>query len=863
MRDYCCLLLLLLWAFTARAHAAGRVNDHCPCSDAPLEPESADGSNPNPNPNPSLCALFDTHFLQDGEQFTLVSEAREILSNANETMPMDLHFIADPLDKSQSHKQDQRSIEEQARTRCQVVMRIVSATEFERARASRSLCPGKCHTLPEVLAPITWFLAATVSPQLLRNAAIAIEGGAVSKEGGRASGSAHGLVHDLRREDSHLTCSMSLLQYMHSSHATQHGAASKGSGPGPGPGSGAGHSAAAVQQGAPTAVTHLTMALYWRRLMECREQKFWRKPYEEFKKKLDEYAAVEQQYNNHQLLKPFRARYLQAEEEGGGAGGKTLGEWAAAHQAAKHDKARGNKGGAMGRGSGGGSSAEGVTGSSGGAKRAHKSGHKGERMHKKPNSRSHAYTDPHSHVLGGRRRVEALVIWIGSEASLPLMQEQAHMLQGQPHIGHSAVVGWGADDRLYGCTDAAAKCTDKQGVGRFKYLPSSAINWMPAGWGCAQRRPLRALSHTLLLYDPTFVVLVDDDTFVNYPMLTQRWGSYLLDTMAKEPIVVGEFMGKEGVSGHVSRKGLFAGGSGYIIGRALLGQLVAPEVWALAGLGVGSGPSPGSLEKDHKFSGDAYRSSLQMSCLSVLADAVEQSSSMCPPEAGALAAEPAKRLEMGQATTGNSCIPSLVPRRRMHAGRPPEVDGDTLDLKDWYWPLPTILQERAHKESPLSTDGTYPFDSMVMPINTRLVDLCANLMSNEGTCQHSDHSMGRCLLYGASGVPVGSLCETKVPLQAVPTTNKETGETLMIGMCFMAPECDLNAMITCHRYKPDPAAGSKGDTKALAAATSKGGKLLALYLAGKPKKLHPVNKGHYKVYSSFWNGTHGDTNNLH
>jgi hypothetical protein len=31
----------------------------------------------------------------------------------------------------------------------------------------------------------------------------------------------------------------------------------------------------------------------------------------------------------------------------------------------------------------------------------------------------------------------------------------------------------------------------------------------------------------------------------------------------------------------------------------------------------------------------------------------------------------------------------------------------------------------------------------------RLIDLCANLMAAENTCHHSDHSLGRCLVYGA------------------------------------------------------------------------------------------------------------------
>ena len=74
-------------------------------------------------------------------------------------------------------------------------------------------------------------------------------------------GGAHG-----GKEDAYVTCSLSLLQYMHSSHHSQHGVGSPG---------GAVH-AASVAHMTPTAVTYLLMVLYWRRMMECREQKVGR-----------------------------------------------------------------------------------------------------------------------------------------------------------------------------------------------------------------------------------------------------------------------------------------------------------------------------------------------------------------------------------------------------------------------------------------------------------------------------------------------------------------------------------------------------------------------------------------------------------
>lgn len=54
------------------------------------------------------------------------------------------------------------------------------------------------------------------------------------------------------------------------------------------------------------------------------------------------------------------------------------------------------------------------------------------------------------------------------------------------------------------------------------------------GWGCAQRRPLRALSHTLLLFDPEFVLVVDDDTYVNLNLL--KYGTILSSVLLRDDI---------------------------------------------------------------------------------------------------------------------------------------------------------------------------------------------------------------------------------------------------------------------------------------------------------------------------------------
>lgn len=50
-------------------------------------------------------------------------------------------------------------------------------------------------------------------------------------------------------------------------------------------------------------------------------------------------------------------------------------------------------------------------------------------------------------------------------------------------------------------------------------MPRTFIPSNSNGWVCAQRRPLRALSHVLLLYDPMYILLADDDTFVSKDIL--------------------------------------------------------------------------------------------------------------------------------------------------------------------------------------------------------------------------------------------------------------------------------------------------------------------------------------------------------
>eukprot|EP01042_Synura_sphagnicola_P000040 gene40-40_t len=100
------------------------------------------------------------------------------------------------------------------------------------------------------------------------------------------------------------------------------------------------------------------------------------------------------------------------------------------------------------------------------------------------------------------------------------------------------------------------------------------------GWACAQRRPLRALSHALSLFDPQFLFIADDDTYLNYPYMIQSLGHRILGEMSRSPIVLGNFIAPR--YGQLSPKGFFLGGAGYLLGKEALRRLVNKEVFEWA-----------------------------------------------------------------------------------------------------------------------------------------------------------------------------------------------------------------------------------------------------------------------------------------
>ena len=104
-------------------------------------------------------------------------------------------------------------------------------------------------------------------------------------------------------------------------------------------------------------------------------------------------------------------------------------------------------------------------------------------------------------------------------------------------------------------------------------------------------------------------------------------------------------------------------------------------------------------------------------------------------------------------------------------------------------------------------------------IRARLVDLCVRLMAGEATCHHSDHSMSRCLAYGAEASLVGNnRCWTYNDL--FPGEVGSSGGGLNSGpeeknavdilkwtypvMCGLmgGSVCDPRIHLTCHHHRP-------------------------------------------------------------
>lgn len=182
-----------------------------------------------------------------------------------------------------------------------------------------------------------------------------------------------------------------------------------------------------------------------------------------------------------------------------------------------------------------------------------------------------------------RRKVYGLYLWIGSSSRRQLMLQQVSILNKVPNEGLKAIIGWGVDEVMFPCQAGTGDClTARAGTGEFKpFMPATTLvnNSRGFDWACAQRRPLRALAHVLRLYNPTYLVIADDDTYINHELLEFVYSKTIVTDMVLKPIVLGHFIMKK----RVSPSGFLFGGTGYVLGHSLLQRLAGTSIWESTG----------------------------------------------------------------------------------------------------------------------------------------------------------------------------------------------------------------------------------------------------------------------------------------
>lgn len=219
-----------------------------------------------------------------------------------------------------------------------------------------------------------------------------------------------------------------------------------------------------------------------------------------------------------------------------------------------------------------------------------------------------------------RRTVYGVVMWIASLSRIKMAENQIRVLtyRQKLHDDQKRIVGWVAADDVYPCMAGSTICSDKittkQSQSQYNAdMPFTLLDkaTTPPGWACAQRRPLRALAHVLRLYDPDFVLLVDDDTFVNVKFLSYGsiLSSYILTSMRHENIVLGEMNVHDKKT---TATGFYFGGAGYLMGRGVLSNLSGTTI------------SSRGYSKS-----DIYRTKRQIKNLGLLEDALMNSNASC------------------------------------------------------------------------------------------------------------------------------------------------------------------------------------------------------------------------------------------
>jgi hypothetical protein len=316
--------------------------------------------------------------------------------------------------------------------------------------------------------------------------------------------------------------------------------------------------------------------------------------------------------------------------------------------------------------------------------------------------------------LNNKRAVFGLIIWVGSRTRYDVLEDQIRILTYQnlslsSSSSLAVIAGWMASEDQYSCRPGSTICDSASSNNAYyHYMPTTRLNVASSGWACAQRRPLRAISHTLLLYDPQYLLVVDDDTFVNIKLLLHAsFRRYISSVLSSKRLVLGQLtQGRK-----VTKKGFYFGGAGYLIGRKSIEDLNAFSIM------------------NPRYSMTAMIDPTLMKELSLYNQILPLSQQYCP-----------------------QCM------------KPPvNTSSDELGV--------------------------------TANLTIRMIDICVNIMAQEHTCYHSDHSITRCYVHGIYADPVNIECGGSWLFPS------HDNENLMIGMCMGIAECSIEVQLTCHRWK--------------------------------------------------------------
>ena len=375
------------------------------------------------------------------------------------------------------------------------------------------------------------------------------------------------------------------------------------------------------------------------------------------------------------------------------------------------------------------------------------------------------------------------------------------------------------------------------------------------GWKCAQRRPLRALAHTLLLYDPDYVFLGDDDTYVNYPLLASFTKKRYNPDLYNKLITYGSLC-----SNVLTPRGYYLGGGGYLFGRKVIEALVSHQIlkdfspipsnqsnmlslyhtvlrqerkYNISSLYYKPHSSEEDPNKYHNTTEDydSYRSNtgvdnyFSSTLLSYL---------LSTSTANAFSSHATCFLASNTTNTdlirhSNNQMSKSLNRQNLLT-LDSDLNRSTMNIiRQNLKVLRTLylFREREKVEEEYLSARFHGVEDNIAHLNPniRAVDLCVLLLSGENTCHHSDHAVTRCLSYGIGAFLRGEIqkcqCYSKEFVHSLldllfKNENSPSDEirkkeyrirlvaflSQFPQMCFSNKDCDLGLHLTCHRYRP-------------------------------------------------------------